>query len=385
MRIRLEAGGVAVGIDSRDGRVVPPDDGLFDTTIALADDAELRPGLINAHDHLHRNHYPRLGSPPYPDAYAWGRDIHTRHTDEIALARSFDHRDAIRFGALKNLLGGATTVVHHDPWEAVFLVRVPRLRVVHSLEFERDLEAAVRGDPTTRERPLCLHLAEGVNDAAAEEVRRAHRMGLVDDRLLVVHAVGVDDDGIERLRRAGAAMAWCPTSNAFLFGRTAPAALLRSGIDVLLGTDALLTGEGTPLDELRAARRAAVLDDDRLIDAVGRVAARRLGLPPPSLEPGAPADVLALSRPLLGRRPADVAGPEDVALVMIGGVPRLGDERFGELFERAGVAVEPLRVGTTTKLVPSPLGTVAARVVGRAPECGRILETRTDRTGADRE
>ena len=36
----------------------------------------MMPGLINAHDHLEFNLYPRLGRGPYPNAGAWARDIY---------------------------------------------------------------------------------------------------------------------------------------------------------------------------------------------------------------------------------------------------------------------------------------------------------------------
>jgi hypothetical protein len=133
-------------LDIANGRIVPPVEHPA-LSIALGP-GELRPGLINAHDHLHRNHYPRLGSPPYEDAYAWGNDLHTRYKDQIARARTFPPRDALLFGALKNLLGGATTVVHHDFWDSAFdhgfPVRVVRLRTAHSLGFETELGLAAR-------------------------------------------------------------------------------------------------------------------------------------------------------------------------------------------------------------------------------------------------
>jgi cytosine/adenosine deaminase-related metal-dependent hydrolase len=165
--------------------------------------------------------------------------------------------------------------------------------------------------------PLCIHLAEGVNAAAADEVRALDQLGLLDSRLLAVHVVGADDEGIRRLRLAGAACLWCPTSNLFLFGQTSPRELLAPGIDVLLGSDSLLTADGDLLDELRAARSLRLIDDDRLRAAVGPTAARRLGLRHPSLEPGAPADLVVLRRPLLE------ASAHDVALVLVGGDLRL--------------------------------------------------------------
>ena len=365
LRYRLEtADGAAVAV-GRD-RLVPPD-GAFDLVVELGP-GYLMPGLINAHDHLHRNHYPRLGSPPYEDAYAWGRDIHARWPADIARGRALDRRHALLFGALKNLLGGATTVVHHDRWEADFErgfpVRLARVRTVHSTGLEPGLEGARGGDP---DLPLCIHLAEGTTAAAAEEVRDLDARGLLDDRLLAVHAVGVDAEGTGRLRRAGAAVVWCPSSNLFLFGRTAPATLLRSGVDVLLGSDALLTGDGTLLDELRAARRLGALDDDRLLAAVGPTAARRLGLVPPSLAPGAAADLIHLRRPVLE------ASAADLDLVVVGGIPRLADPRHEPLFRHAGVPVERIGVCGAEKIVAAPLGTVAERVVYEWPEAGRIM------------
>lgn len=361
--------GTAVGVEG--GTLAEPGR-TFELSVELGP-GELRPGLVNAHDHLHRNHYPRLGSPPYPDSYAWGRDIHEREAAVIARGRAVPRRDALLFGALKNLLGGATTVVHHDPWEPAFdegfPVRIATVRTVHSVGLEADpAGAADAGDPS---RPLCIHLAEGTTEEVAGEVRALDRLGLLDDRLLAVHGVGVDADGVRRMRAAGAALVWCPTSNAFLFGHTAPLELLESGVDVLLGSDSLLTGAGTLLDELRAARRHGALDDTRLLGAVGEVAARRLGLPTPTLSPGAPADLVHLARPPLE------ATAGDVRLVVVAGLPRLGEPRFAGLFEVAGVPVELLEVAGVERLVAAPLGTVARRIVSDWPESGRILAART--------
>jgi cytosine/adenosine deaminase-related metal-dependent hydrolase len=161
-----------------------------------------------------------------------------------------------------------------------------------------------------------------VDALSAEEVRDLERLGYLDGRLIAVHAVGADEDGIRRLRASGAAVVWCPTSNQFLLGRTAPAALLAPGIDVLLGSDSLLSADGDLLDELRAARRFGHLNDARLLDAVGATAARRLRLPEPSLDPGAPADLAVFRRPVLE------ATADDVALVMVGGEIRVADPQL---------------------------------------------------------
>jgi cytosine/adenosine deaminase-related metal-dependent hydrolase len=330
----------------------------------------LLPGLINAHDHLFLNHFPRLGRPPYASVYDWADDVQGRLADEVRRYRALPRRDAYLFGALKNLVSGVTSVVHHDTWSAegeALPVRVLRVRVVHSLGLEPDLERARRGDADMAGRPLCLHLAEGVDARAFAEVGEAAQRGLLTPDTLAVHVIAADADDIVRLRASGAAVVWCPTSNLHLYGRTLPAELAGSGVDVLLGTDSLLSGAGTLLDELRAARACGLLDDAALLEAVGATAARRLGVAPPSLAPGAAADLCLLRRPPLEATSADVA------LVVVDGRPRYGDAEFAELFGHAGVEVDALEVGGAAKLVEAPLGQVARRVLELSPTCARIF------------
>ncbi len=363
MKLRLVS--ESLTLDVENGRVVSRA-GAAGLTLSVGE-AEIRPGLVNAHDHLHRNHLPRLGAPLYASVYEWGQDLHEQFAPEIEARRVIPRERALLFGALKNLLGGATTVAHHDPWENSFArdfpVRVPRLSAVHSL----GLDAASAATASSSEGCFALHLAEGTDARAAEEVRTADRMGLLGPRFLAVHAVGADEDGIARLVRTRSAVVWCPTSNLFLYGRTAPPALLAE-VDVLLGTDALVSGAGTLLHELATARAMGLLSDARLAAAVAETAARRLGLAIPSFEPGAAADLVVLRRPLLSAR------PHDVALVLVGGRPALADAEFGDVFTALGVPAESLTVGGVPKLVAAPLGDVAREVFDRTPECRRIVQ-----------
>jgi cytosine/adenosine deaminase-related metal-dependent hydrolase len=306
MKIVVEARNAAVGIE---GGCIVPTSGRVDGVIRVRD-GELRPGLINAHDHLHRNHYGRLGAPPYMNAYEWGDDIQERYADIIATGRAVPRRSALLHGAWKNIFAGVTTVVHHDPWESEFderfPVRVPRLVHADSLGRAPKVDGPIG----------CIHVAEGTDRQSADEVRELDRLGLITPDLVAVHVVGADSDGIQRLRSKGAAVVWCPSSNFFLFGRTVPAELVEPGIDVLLGSDSLLTGTGSLLDELRFARQLGLLSDERLIESVSTVAARRLGLREPSLDEGAQADLVVFKRPVLE------ATEDDVALVIVAGVPR---------------------------------------------------------------
>jgi cytosine/adenosine deaminase-related metal-dependent hydrolase len=319
MRLLIEAANARVAIE--DGRIVEPS-GKFEQIIPSL--GEVRPGLINAHDHLHRNHYGRLGVPPYANAGQWASDIQSRFADEIARGRSVPRRRALLAGAWKNLLAGVTHVVHHDRWEPDFESDFPIkvVKIANADSIARDPQFAPPAGA-----PFAMHVAEGVDRVAAAEIPALESRGLLNDNLLAVHAVGPDEEGTAKLRACGCAVVWCQTSNEFLFGRSASAVMLREGTDVLLGSDSLLTGAGTLLDELRAAR--GQISERRLLDAIGQLAARRLGIPAPSLEPGAPADIVLLRCPVL------TASLEDVLLVAVNGqlrvlapelVPSLGVE-----------------------------------------------------------
>lgn len=303
-----------------EGNLIVGEGGKFDVVLDCPD-ADIRPGLINAHDHLHRNHYGRLGRGLYPNAYRWAEDIQVRFRRRILQRRRVPRRAALLLGAWKNLFAGVTTVVHHDFWEPDFdrdfPVRVARVRSADLLGLASEIGAPVGA-------PFCLHVAEGVDCVAAGEVGELERLGLLNRWLLAVHGVGIRGKAIEQFQSSGAALVWCPTSNDFLFGRTASEDLFESGCDVLLGSDSKLTGVGDLLDEMRAANAQHLLDDDRLENSVGTTAARRLGLAPPSLERGATADLILI------REPVTRARSNDIALVVVDGVPRVAERAVAE-------------------------------------------------------
>jgi cytosine/adenosine deaminase-related metal-dependent hydrolase len=337
MRLLLNARNRSVAVS--EGRIVATEPG-FDLTLEFPE-ADVLPGLINAHDHLHRNHYGRLGRPPYPSAYAWAADIQANDAETIAEGRGRRRREALLEGAWKNLFCGVTTVVHHDPWEpdfdASFPLKVAKVRSADSIGMSADVgELAGEGR-------FCLHLAEGADARAAGEVHALAEIGLLGPELVAVHGVGMDAEAVRRFRASGAALVWCPTSNRFLFDRTAPEALLAEGVDVMLGSDSRLTGDGDLLDEIRCARALGSLDDDRLGRAVGATAARRLGLSQPSLEIGAPADLLVTARPLLEAR------AEDVLLVLVDGEPRVAHPALGPLLEPYALCAQEMTVGGVTR------------------------------------
>ena len=286
------------------------------------------PGLINAHDHLEFNLYPRLGHGPYPNAGDWARDVYRPKKSPIAEQLRIPKPTRLLWGGLKNLLSGVTTVCHHNPREQPVFDRNFPVRVLkqfgwaHSLEFGRDV--AQRFELTPPDWPFILHLGEGIDSQAKREVFDLDEMGALDGRTILTHAVGLDRRGLRLVKERGASLIWCPSSNLFLLGRTLTAGTLRSGIPVALGSDSALTAEGDLLDEIRVARRVSRLPSALIYHIVTGQAARILRLRggAGSLVPSGAADLIAIADD--GRSPSEalmrMQGP---ALVMIAGEVKL--------------------------------------------------------------
>jgi cytosine/adenosine deaminase-related metal-dependent hydrolase len=238
------------------------------------------PGLINAHDHLEFNLFPRLGRGPYRNAGEWARDIY--HPERSPIREQLCVPKAVRlwWGGLKNLLSGVTTVCHHNPYErevfnADFPVRVVhRFAWAHSLEFAPDLAARFRKAPASY--PFVVHCAEGADASARREVHELDGLGALDRRTAIVHGVGIKGAGLDLIRRRGSSLVWCPTSNLSMLGRTVSRTVLRSGIPMALATDSALSAPVDLLDELAVARK--YVPADRLYEMVTSGPARILRL-----------------------------------------------------------------------------------------------------------
>jgi cytosine/adenosine deaminase-related metal-dependent hydrolase len=297
-------------------------------------DCFIYPGLINSHEHLDFNLYSRLGEPPYANAYEWGNDLHSRWKTEIASIQKIPFSHRLWWGAWKNLFSGVTRVVHHDPY-------YPRLRLAypvdvlklytfaHSLKFDPDLKGALaRRKPAT---PFMIHLAEGRDEESRREISELDNLGGIDPRTVAVHAINAGEDEIDILRRRGASVIWCPSSNSYLFGKTAPIHLLHNKVPVALGTDSSLTGAVSLFDELRAAQSLSALSSHDLFQMVTVAPRSIFGLSPDAgglVERGR-ADLFIV--PATKENPYDRLvrdEPGDIRLLMASGRPILVDRSF---------------------------------------------------------
>jgi len=293
----------------------------------------LYPGLINSHDHLEFNLFPRLGSPPYPNSYQWGLEITQRKRSPVidpVLAVPLPVR--LYWGALKNVLSGVTTVVHHGEYHTEF--NRPDFPVevfapygwAHSLKFETNVEAKYRATPP--EVPFFIHLAEGTDAETAAELVQLDQLGALGKNTVIIHGINLSENDIRTLQMNGRGLVWCPASNQFLFGQTAPIAALRAaGVPLALGSDSTLSGSPTLLDELRWAQQLSGWTETDLLDLVTTAPATLLCRPELGrFAPDNPANVLLTRAPLLD------CMPHDICLLIRNGQPVYGDPEFAELF-----------------------------------------------------
>jgi cytosine/adenosine deaminase-related metal-dependent hydrolase len=286
----------------------------------------LLPGLINAHDHLEFNLFPRLGVGPWPNATSWAADIYSPGRSPIKEHLALSRRARLLWGGLKNLLSGVTTVAHHNGYspevfEHGFPVRVVRrYGWAHSIDFSPDFRE--RFDRTPARWPFIMHAAEGTDEHAHSEVRRIESAGALTRRTVLVHAVALKADDIALLRRRKASIVWCPTSNLFTLGRSLSTEVLRSGIRIALGSDSALTAEGDLRDEMRAARRQG-MDTREIYELVTRRAADvlKLGWGHGVIRERGSADVVAVMDS--GGPPTEALQTLNPALVMVGGSVKL--------------------------------------------------------------
>ncbi len=296
------------------------------------------PGLINAHDHLEFNLFPRLGKGPYESAAEWATDIHARFAEPIREVLSVPREDRLIWGGLRNLSCGVTTVCHHNPWEPLFdngfPVRVVRrVSWAHSLDFSQDLAERHGSCPATR--PFIFHAGEAVNGAGREEMTALARLGLFAPNSVMVHAVALDEESLALALGNGCAVIWCPSSNLFILGKTLSGGVLASGLRVALGTDSGLSAEGDMLDELRIAREISGLDEERLYGMVTTAAAGvlRLANGEGSLCQNGVADFLLYED--TGLTPAEALFQQLPAAVFIRGRAQLVTEEFAAAWEGA--------------------------------------------------
>ncbi|HEX6589670.1 MAG TPA: amidohydrolase family protein [Longimicrobiales bacterium] len=296
------------------------------------------PGLVNAHLHpeLHlvRGLVEGLSLHEWPACVPLQRALDALEDP----ATESIQRAAVRAALAECALAGASTIVCYgvsprvdaiaaqelaalglNGWTTIRDVAfAPRARAarphMYRIHAEEALdEAELRAAAVAHERGewLIMHVAETRERVAIARrtfgttpIRLLGRYGLLSPRVLLSHAVYVDDEEIDLIAEAGAAVLASPVAESKLADGLAPvAAMHRAGVRVALGTDAAVCNNSCDL--LLEARMlgllqrldngAATLPAERLLRFATVEGAAVLDSPAAAgIAPGAPADLVLL-------------------------------------------------------------------------------------------
>jgi cytosine/adenosine deaminase-related metal-dependent hydrolase len=340
--------------------------------------AFIYPGLINAHDHLELNNFPRLKwRERHANAREWVADFQPRFNTDPALASAMAPalEDRLLIGGLKNLLAGVTTVAHHNPLHPALRRSSYPVRVVrqygwsHSLHIDGDEAVAKAYRRTPGDWPWIVHAAEGTDAQAAGELGRLDGLGCLGGNTVLVHGVGLTAAGRAKLLEAGGGLVWCPASNEFTLGATAVVGELAHAGRVALGSDSRLSGSPDLLHELQCAAATGQATPAELFRMLTTNAAALLRLPQAGrLAPGLPADLMVV-RPL-SPDPYEtpiLAGRRDVRLVMLDGRPAVAEAALRPVFEAARVDARPAKVDGRDSWLAASLAAQLSRAACSEP------------------
>jgi cysteine-rich repeat protein len=335
-----------------------------EATVISCPQGVISPGLINAHDHITFQGAPIPGVVErYEHRHDWreGNDGHT------PLRNNGSNNDAIRWGELRQVLAGTTSVAGSGG-TAGLLRNVDKESPVSTTANQQGLdepalnyETFPLGDSAGKEltsgcayprinTPSAIplnsaylpHVSEGIEESALNEFRcisgAAGGQDLLKRQTAIIHGIGVTAREIGLMANRGTDLIWSPRSNLSLYGDTAMvSAYKRMGVTIALGTDWLYSGSMNVLRELQcadflnASYYGHTFTDEELWRMVTASAAditdthEKLG----RIERGKVADLAVFRLRTFAATPhraVITANPEDVVLTLRAGKALYGDQ-----------------------------------------------------------
>jgi len=310
--------------------------GESDTVQIDLNGALVFPGLINSHDHLDFNLFPKLGNRTYNNYTEWGACIHKDYKDEIAGVLNIPLALRAEWGMYKNLLAGITTVVNHGeqiPIINPLITIFQNSHSLHSVHFEKYWKLKLN-NPFNKDLPYAIHVGEGVDELSASEIDEFIQWNLLKKEIVGIHGVAMSNDQAKKFK----ALIWCPESNLFMLNKTADIKELKHDVTVLFGTDSTLTSSWNIWEHLRSARKTSQLSDSDLFNALTIDAANIWKLNNGKIEEGKDADIVIVNsgKGLTGWEEFYGLNPENILLIIHQGEIRLFDHELYDQLANAG-------------------------------------------------
>jgi large repetitive protein len=261
-------------------------------TVVTCPKGVISPGLINTHDHITfaQNSPVKDTGERFEHRHDWRSGL--RGHTEVPVAGSAG-ADAIRWGELRFLFGGATST-NGSGGQAGLLRNLDRSTLLEGLmQPALHYQTFPLGDSnSTQRRATCNygavatsapdtaasiasdeaytpHIAEGIDQAAHNEflcassesydvAESATDLGASNDLILpqtaIIHGTGLLPADFALMAQRNTALIWSPRTNVSLYGDTAQVtAASRLGVQIALGTDWIATGSSNLLRELQCA------------------------------------------------------------------------------------------------------------------------------------
>lgn len=337
----------------------------------------ISPGLIDSHVHHNFN-----SSPPRTDTgerYEHRHDWRTgarMHTQLTGLTTS---SDATRWSELRAVMAGTTSTLgaagvagltrnldgtlREGAAGALAISANFPLGDAAGVQRTSDCNYGGTADTTatfTTASAYLAHAAEGIDTVARNEFQCVSSTtydtmvpgvsnNLLGTKTSFAMGLALTANDLSQLAATDTSLIWSPRSNVALYGNTIPLSIAnRLGVRIALGTDWTVTGSTNLLRELACADRlnslyfANALTDQQLWNAVTGNAAEVAGVGTSlgALAPGRLADLAIFDgRVRTGYRAVIAAQPQDVALVMRGGIALYGDTSLVSVLRISGCEV----------------------------------------------
>ena len=343
------------------------------------------PGFIDTHNHPHYNFIPqwiptKSENPPNPckpycNRYEWQNEDDYK----LAVKGAYDKLDTsgfgidgLKYGHLRALAGGATTIQGaEDPGSQPTQLRTLWKHSASNTKKVADLQASNRlaeyKDALEKHtiKRLFLHVSEGTDAASKSELAVLESTGLLRPDVVLIHAIPFGPEEFDKIKTLNVPLVWSPRSNLALYGQTMDIKkVLDLNIAVALAPDWTVTGSSNMLQELKCAQEYAkanglesLLTPIRLYRMVTETAARIAGLEEGGkllagqLTQNTYADFVVIKK----KDPDPfknllAATEEDIRLVVIGGQPVLGEPKFFNLIS-GNLPVDYVDIGNSVKAV----------------------------------
>jgi len=327
------------------------------------------PGLINAHDHLLGNYFPRVGNGPYINWLPWDNDL--KSSPVYAERSKIPPKLIYTLGAYRNLFSGVTTVSDHIPhFVNEPYIKILPIRIIedYALAHESSTYDLKWGDGIDVENkkalvediPFITHIEEGYDEESQSGIDYLIKNDALTDHTVLIHAIALSDKDIREIKKRGAHIVWCPNSNVFMFNRTGNVKKwLQYKINVSLGTDSPMSGGLNILDELKFAKKIykklykSEIDDKTLIMfvTINPAKAFRIDKNLGSIEKNKLADLTIIEGDIKNPYKSLInANLKDISLVIINGKPVYGDKEFIDIFKSLKVEFSEFKIEGKSKL-----------------------------------